>query len=441
VKLVVHPGPPLAGRWLPPGDKSITHRAVLLGLLAGAPVRVTGANPGADCASSLACAGALGAVVEGAGEAWSLTAPSLVEPAGALDCGNSGTTLRLFAGLLAAQPFRTVLTGDGSLVRRPVDRIIVPLRMMGASLKGREGDRLPPLEIRGAHLRPIRYRLPIASAQVASCILIAGLSAAGETEIEIPGPARDHTERMLSASGVALESQPGPNGGRRVSVGGPQRPRGATFRIPGDFSAAAFFLAAAAATPGAEVTATSVGLNPSRTGFLDVLEAMGAPVSRGAVHEEMGEPVGDVTVRGPASLRPFDVPPEWVPRLIDEAPAWAVVASAAPGRSRLTGASELRVKESDRIALLARNLGVLGLTARELPDGLEVEGGVAGGGRVESGGDHRIAMAFAALGTRARGGVTIDDATQVITSYPGFARDLAALGGRLEPEETREGWA
>jgi 3-phosphoshikimate 1-carboxyvinyltransferase len=431
VKLTVHPGRPLAGRVSPPGDKSITHRAILLGLLAPEPVEVRGANPGADCAATLACARALGADVAGGGESFTVRCAAIAEPGAVLDCANSGTALRLLAGVLAAQPFHSVLTGDESLVRRPVDRVIAPLRRMGASLWARGGDRFPPLSIRGAALSPIEYRLPVASAQVASCILLAALAANGETVIQIPGPARDHTERMLRGAGVPIETWEGDAGGRTVRLAGPARPRGGRFAIPGDFSAAAFFLAAAAATPGSDVTVTGVGLNPLRTGLLDVLERMGADVTRENVREEMGEPVGDLRVRGAGALRAFDVPAEWAPRMIDEAPAWAIAASAARGTSRLRGAAELRVKESDRIALLARNLARLGLEARELPDGLEVTGGSPAGGTVETGGDHRIAMAFAVLGARARGPLTLDDTRNIATSYPGFAAAYAALGGEL----------
>ncbi|MBI1798107.1 MAG: 3-phosphoshikimate 1-carboxyvinyltransferase [Candidatus Eisenbacteria bacterium] len=437
MKLIVHPGEPLAGRVIPPGDKSITHRAFLLALIARGPTRVFGANSGADCASTLDCARALGLNAAYESGAWNLTPRPLTEPARVLDCGNSGTTMRLLPGVLAAQPFLSVLTGDESLSRRPVARVIEPLRLMGASLFARGGDRLPPLIVRGGALSPIRYALPVASAQVASCLLLAGLFANGESAVEIPGPARDHTERMLRAAGVPIDETPIAGGGRQVCVTGPARPEGGEIRLPGDFSAAAFFLAAAAARPGSRVTAEGVGLNPTRTGLLDVLEAMGARIERTCLREEMGEPVGDVSVTGPDRLQAFDVPPEWMPRLIDEAPAWAIAASAAPGISRLAGASELRIKESDRISSLSKNLSRLGIVTRERPDGLEVEGGVPRGGTVVSDGDHRIAMAFAALASRAASPVTIDDAASIATSYPGFAGALAALGARVETENER----
>jgi 3-phosphoshikimate 1-carboxyvinyltransferase len=330
-----------------------------------------------------------------------------------------------------------VLAGDDSLNRRPVARVIEPLRRMGATLSARDGDRLPPLVIRGGKLQGIRYDLPVASAQVASCVLLAAIAAEGETEITLPGPARDHTERMLRAFGVQVESTARSGSGPRIRIVGPARPRATKLRVPGDFSAAAFFLAAAAATPGATVTARGVSLNPTRATLLEVLERMGARVERHPLAAAGDEPVGDVTVTGPERLRGVDLEPEWVPRMIDEIPAWAMAAATAAGRSRLSGAAELRVKESDRLALLAQNLGALGIDVRERPDGLEIEGGTVAGGTVRTGGDHRIAMAFAVLGTRAAGPITMDDASSIATSYPGFAEALVALRGRVEPAASR----
>jgi len=440
VFLTVRPGPPLAGLFTPPGDKSITHRACLMALLAPGISEIRGPNPGDDCASSLRCARDLGLEVMSPGRD---AAPGtlrlrgrggpLEEPARVLDCGNSGTTLRLLAGIVATQPFLSVLAGDASLGRRPVGRIVEPLRRMGATVCARDGDRRPPLVVRGAALQPIRYAVPVASAQVAGCILLAALAAEGETTVELPGPARDHTERMLAAAGVPVGREELAGGGRRVTLRGPARPHALAITVPGDFSAAAFFLAAAAATPGARVTAAAVGLNPTRTGLLDVLARMGAGIEVVGRRSEGGEELGDVTITGPPRLAPFDIPAEWVPRLIDEIPAWVVAASAADGRSRLSGAAELRHKESDRLAALAANLGRLGVTAEERPDGIAIEGGTARGGTVDAAGDHRIAMAFAVLGTRATGAVMVEDASSIATSYPGFAADLARLGGVVEP--------
>jgi 3-phosphoshikimate 1-carboxyvinyltransferase len=441
MRLTVHPGAPLAGSIRPPGDKSITHRAYLLGLVGEGVTVVENPNPGADCEATLACATRLGAtctrmkdIVEIRGRAGTLTEPDRV-----LDCGNSGTTLRILAGVLAGQAFLSVLAGDESLNRRPVGRVIEPLRRMGATLTARDGDRLPPLVIRGAKLKAIRYDLPVASAQVATCVLFAALGTEGETEVTLPGPARDHTERMLRAFGVTVESTARNGTGPRLRLRGPATPRGTRITVPGDLSAAAFFLAVAAATPGATVTALGVSLNPTRSGLLDALERMGARVERRTQPAAGEEPMGDVTVTGPQRLTAIDLPAEWVPRMIDEIPAWAMAAATAHGRSRISGAAELRVKESDRLALLAANLGTLGVTVREQKDGLEIEGGPIGGGTVRSDGDHRIAMAFAALGTRASGPVTVDDATGIATSYPGFAEALTALRGQVEPASPRGG--
>jgi 3-phosphoshikimate 1-carboxyvinyltransferase len=419
----------------PPGDKSITHRALLLGLVARGATEIRGANPGEDCGSTARCAAALGGWLESLPDGWRVTPAPLHASAAPLDCGNSGTTLRLLAGVVAARPFRSVLTGDASLRRRPVDRIIAPLRMMGATLSAREHDRLPPLEIDGARPRAIRYDIPVASAQVASCILLAALEAEGETMITLPGPARDHTERMLRSAGVALVEEPLAGGGRRVTLRGPARLPGGTIQVPGDFSAAAFFIAAAAARPGARLEVEALGLNPTRTRLLDVLERMGAGIERHERTGPGGEPIGTVVVEGPARLRAADVPSDWLPGMIDEVPAWVVAAAAADGVSRLAGAGELRHKESDRLKALARGLAALGIEARERPEGLEIAGGQARGGRIESAGDHRIAMAFAVLGCGARAPVEIDDASSIATSYPGFLDTLAALGGVIESEE------
>jgi 3-phosphoshikimate 1-carboxyvinyltransferase len=441
-RVSVRPGRPLAGSFVPPGDKSITHRAYLLGLLSRGETAVENPNPGADCEATLACVRALGGGTARAAEVVTIRGRDMrpSEPEQVLDCGNSGTTLRLLAGVLAAQPFVSILAGDASLHRRPVGRIVEPLRRMGAQLWARDGDRLPPVAVRGGALRPIDYRLTVASAQVASCVLLAGMFADGRTTVTLPAQARDHTERLLGAFGVRVAARAGDHGhpgpaGPILAVDGPARPRGARLRVPGDISAAAFFLAAAAASPGASVTARGVGLNPTRTGFLTVLERMGATVERAMLPETGGEPSADVTVRGPARLDACDIEPEEVPTLLDEVPAWAVVATAARGTSRIRGAGELRVKESDRLACLARNLAGLGIAVEESSDGLAITGGVIRSGHVEAEGDHRIAMAFAVLGTRASGTLTVTGAGSIATSYPAFLPTLAALGGDVEPDE------
>ena len=433
--LTLRPGPALHGRLRAPGDKSITHRAFLFGALANGATEVENPNSGEDCATTLACLRRMGVsirtipdgvVIEGRGGVFE-------EPDAVLDCGNSGTTLRLLAGILAAQPFLSILTGDESLRRRPVDRVIAPLRRMGARLSARSGDRLPPLVIQGGPLQAIEARLESDSAQVATAILLAGTFAAGATTVEL-GPARDHTERMLPGFGVAVtqESVPGTRRTRRT-VHGPCALRGTRLRVPGDFSGAAFFLAAAAASPGAQVTAEGVSLNPTRTGLLGVLEAMGARIERETLGEEAGEPIGDVTVTGPERLRACEIDAELVPTMVDEVPAWAVAAAVAQGTSVLRGAAELRLKESDRLAALAASLSRLGVAVAEASDGLAITGGRVEGGTVDARGDHRIAMALAALATRAAGPVTIVGAGGIATSYPGFAATLTELGGRIEP--------
>lgn len=432
--LTLRPGPALQGRLRAPGDKSITHRALLFGALARGMTEIENPNPGEDCASTLACLRALGVTSRTIPDGLAIEGRAGVfeEPAAVLDCGNSGTTLRLLAGALAGQPFLSILTGDDSLRQRPVDRVIEPLRRMGARLHARAGDRLPPLVIQGGPLQAIEAKLERDSAQVATAILLAGTFAEGETTVEL-GPARDHTERMLPGFGVPITHQdiPGTRRARRT-VRGPCTLRGARLRVPGDFSAAAFFLAAAAATPGARVTAEGVSLNPTRTGLLEVLEEMGAQIERETLGEEAGEPIGDVTVTGPERLRGCRIAPELVPTMVDEVPAWAVAAAAAEGRSVLRGAAELRLKESDRLAALATSLARLGVAVQESSDGLEIVGGRVGGGTVEAHGDHRIAMALAVLATRAAEPVTIRGAQGIATSFPGFEQVLADLGGRIE---------
>ena len=434
-RLAVRPGPPLGGAFLPPGDKSITHRAYLLGLIAEGETVVERANPGADCEATLACAEMLGATVTRRARAVAIEgrAGVLREPGGVLDCGNSGTTLRLLAGVLAGQPFVSRLDGDDSLRRRPVARVLEPLRAMGARVEAADGGRVPRVTIEGSLLRAIDHRAEVASAQVASCVLLAGLFAKGRTSVTLPMPARDHTERMLAAFGVPVTVSKAPDSAAvTLAVTGPAVPRATRVRVPADFSAAAFFLAAAAARPGSVVTATDVSLNPTRTGLLAVLERMGAIVERSRVREESGEPIGDVTVRGPARLRACAIAEVEVPSMIDEIPAWIIAATAAEGTSELRGAAELRVKESDRLRVLATALQALGLDCREAPDGLAVTGGPIPGGLVRAADDHRIAMAMALLGTRATGPFTVEEAGGIATSFPGFEHALTSLGGVLE---------
>jgi 3-phosphoshikimate 1-carboxyvinyltransferase len=430
----VHPQPLVSGCLTLPGDKSITHRAILLAGLAEGESVITGANEGADSASSLAAMVALGAEV--AREAGILRVSGVAgrprSPDAAIDCGNSGTSLRLLAGLVAGAPIHAVLTGDESLRRRPVNRVIVPLRAMGARLSAEGGDRYPPLVVDGGRLSGTSFDEPTASAQVASCILLAGLSASGRTSVRTRSGVRDHTVHSLRQFGVPVTVEAESGGRTRIGVEGPAVPRAVPIRIPGDPSSAAFFLAAAAITPGLRVEARGINLNPTRLGFLEVLKRMGAGVEIHPREQAAGEPAGDVVVTGSADLRAVEIPREWVPALVDEVPAWAMVAALARGTSRLGGAGELRVKESDRLRALAENLRVLGIEAEESPDGLSITGGAPRGGAVLAHGDHRIAMAFAVLATRAAGPVSVDDAAGVATSFPGFESAFRSLGGRLE---------
>ncbi len=422
----VRGGGPLRGTVRVPGDKSITHRAYLLGALGTGETRVERPLEADDCRRTLAAVRALGAEARREGEAVVIAgrgASGFTEPGDVLDLGNSGTSTRLLAGLLAGQPFFSALTGDASLRRRPMARVAEPLRRMGAVLDGRGGGSYLPLSIRGGALRGIRHQSPVASAQVKSCLLIAGLLAEGVTTVVEPALSRDHTERMLGGMGVRLRRE-----GLSVSVEGGQRPRGGAVRVPGDLSSAAFLLAAGAAVPGSLVTVEEVGVNPTRTGLLDLLAAMGAALTITPRPDAAGEPVADLSVAA-SSLRALEVPPEWIPRLIDELPVIAVLAAAAEGTTVVRGAEELRAKESDRIATTVAMLQAAGVKAEALPDGFRVEGR---GGRVSpftcgSSGDHRIAMSCAVLGLLAGEASRVEGTACVETSFPGFPALLSSL--------------
>jgi 3-phosphoshikimate 1-carboxyvinyltransferase len=423
--LRIEPASSIRGRFRLPGDKSISHRAALLGALADGTTRVHNYSSAADCRSTLECLQALGATldregnevtVQGRGpEAWK-------PPAGDLDAGNSGTTLRLLAGALAGRPFRTVLTGDESLRRRPVERVAAPLRAMGATATTTDGR--PPLTIEGGGLRGLIWESPVASAQVKTAVLLAGLQAEGVTTVHEPAPSRDHTERMLPLFGAPVE-----RGELTATVRGGTRLRGADITVPGDASSAAFLVVAALVLPDAEVQLDGVLLSPTRTAFVDVLRAMGGRVE---THLESTdpEPVGSI-VASSSTLRSITVDPAVVASLIDEVPVLAVAACRAEGTFTLTGARELRVKESDRIATVVEGLRRLGARVRELPDGLVVEGGAPlRGGRVRAHGDHRIAMALAVAGLAADGPTEIDGADCVNVSFPEFFSLLARGTGR-----------
>jgi 3-phosphoshikimate 1-carboxyvinyltransferase len=423
--LVVPSGRPLRGVLRVPGDKSISHRAAILGAIAQGTTRIWGFLRAEDCLSTLRCLRALGVAIDDRGSALEIRGAALREPEEILDVGNSGTTLRLLAGVLAGQRFHSVLTGDASIRRRPMDRVAEPLRRMGARISGRQGGRLAPLAISGGELSGIAYATPVASAQVKSALLFAGLFADGDTVVQEPRQSRDHTERMLGAFDAEVV-----RGSLTVRLRGPQALRGTEVRVPGDLSSAAFFLVAAALVPGSDLTVDGVGLNPTRTGVLDVLRMMGAAVEVRDLKEESGEPVGTVVVRG-GLLHGTVISGDLIPRAIDELPVLAVAASLAEGETVIRDAAELRVKESDRIEALARELGRLGAKVEAQPDGLAIVGTRRlRGGHVASGGDHRIAMALAVAGLCADGAVTIDDPACIETSFPGFADALRhATGG------------
>jgi 3-phosphoshikimate 1-carboxyvinyltransferase len=428
-------GGPLTGRFRPPGDKSLTHRSFLFAALAHGTSRVRGANDGGDCAALLAALRALGvsadegpagevAIVGRGPQAWRA-------PSAPLDLGNSGTALRLLAGAIAPLSIEAVLTGDASLRRRPMLRVVEPLRRMGARIDGeRDGD-LAPLTVRGSPLRGIRFVSPIPSAQVKSAILLAGLGAQGPTSVIEPVLSRDHTERMLKSMGARLAYC---DTIARLTPGAPLAP--IDWRVPGDPSGAAFFLTAACLLPGSEVTAEGVSLNPTRTGFVDVLRRMGAEIEARETDVVCREPVGEITARCPArgaALRATVVEPREVPALVDELPALAAAAACAEGETRFEGVGELRVKESDRLAAIVDGLRALGGEAEAGGDALAVRGGSPArlrGAAVDGAGDHRIAMAFAMLALAARGETTIEGEEMIATSYPAFETTLASLRGR-----------
>jgi 3-phosphoshikimate 1-carboxyvinyltransferase len=424
----IEPAAALRGHIAVPGDKSISHRAVLLGAIGDDETTVRGFGRSGDTEATIAAVRALGVSVhdedvdalriEGVG------LRGLREPVGPIDCGNSGTTLRLLAGILAGQQGRFELTGDDSLRRRPVDRIAVPLAQMGARVESAE-DR-PPLAIEGGDLRGIRYELPVASAQVKSCVLLAGLFAAGRTTVVEPLPTRDHTERMLEAAGVRVARQQ-----RRVSVGPAESLRLGEVQVPGDFSAAAPFIVAATLLPGSELTIHDVGLNPRRTGLLDVLARMGARITVFNRHSSGGEPVGDIEVRS-AELTATAVTASEVPLLVDELPLFALAAACARGESTVWGAEELRVKETDRIETVTNSLRALGVRVTPRDDGFWIRGVPSRpkGGRLASHGDHRIAMLGAVAGLVSRNGVDVENAEAVAVSFPGFFELLDSVTQR-----------
>ncbi len=422
-RATVRPGKPLRGTCEVPGDKSITQRAILLAALAPGESRISGANGGADARAALGLVRALGikARVQGRNE-WSIQGGTLAESERVLDTRNSGTALRLGMGLLAGQPFFSVLNGDRSLRRRPVGRVIQPLRLLGAEITARQGDRLPPVAVRGRQLRGALVPTGVASAQVKSAILLAGIQAEGSTVVEEPAATRDHTERMLPRFGVAIARE-----GTRSTVEGPARLRAAEIDVPGDPSAAAFLLAAAALVPGSDLTIRGVGINPTRRAFLDLIARAGARVETGNERELGEEPVADIRIRS-GTLSPFRILAAECGPLVDELPMVAVLAAFASGESTVRGAEELRVKESDRIAAVTTGLRAIGALVEEHSDGWTILGSRSlKGGVVDSQGDHRIAMAFLVAGLRAKQGVTVNGVESVAVSDPGFLSRLRGL--------------
>ena len=426
MRLTVKKARDLSGRVKVPGDKSISHRALLLGVIAEGATRIRNFLPAADCLATLACVRALGVEVERLSEIELIVQgrglPGLMEPKDVLDCAGSGTTMRLLAGILAGQPFYSVLTGNEQLRRRPMGRIVEPLRRMGATVFGRDDGRLPPLTVIGGSLRSIEYKLPVASAQVKSAILLAGLYADGPIVIHEPGPARDHTERMLAAMGADIGVD-----GAIITLRGGTKLSSLDIVVPGDISSAAYFIAAACLVPESEVSIEGIGVNPTRTGFLDALRKMGADILVENQREVGGEPVADVVVRA-GELRGIEVRGDQVPRMIDEFPILAVVASQSQGETVVRDAAELRVKETDRIANVAVELRKLGVRIEERPDGFVVEGPTPlVGAQVNSHGDHRLAMSLAIAGLLAEGETTIEGAECIADSFPGFEETLGVL--------------
>jgi 3-phosphoshikimate 1-carboxyvinyltransferase len=415
----------LGGAARVPGDKSIAHRALMLAGLARGTSLIKNVPAGEDVLSTAACMSRLGARVEmSAGTAHVQSDDGISAPNQELDAGNSGTTMRLLTGMLAGQDFSSRLTGDASLRRRPMGRVVDPLRQMGASIGTRDGS--APLDITGAALHGIRYTLPVASAQVKSAILLAGLFASGTTTVVEIVPARDHTERMLAALGLRITRT-----GQSVEVERGETPNAFTLTVPGDISSAAFLFAAAALT-GGEVTIASVGSNPTRSAILGVLERMGADVSVSEERSEAGEPRGTITVGGHIE-RPIHLCAQDVPGLVDELPLVALLATHAAGDSVVEGASELRVKETDRIAAVAQELRTMGADIEERPDGWRIRGRTPlHGGEVWSHGDHRLAMLLAIAGASASGETVIADAEASAVSFPDFASVFTSLGGAIE---------
>ena len=428
----IEPGGALHGVTGVPGDKSISHRALIIGAIADGVTLVEGFLDARDTLATLDAMRALGVRVERSGttvRVFGVGREGLRRPAAPLDFGNSGTGLRLAAGLLSGQSFSTRLVGDASLSQRPMGRIRDPLLAMGARIRT-SARGTPPLEVEGvrAGLRGIDYAMPIASAQVGSCLLLAGLYARGTTRVREPGPSRDHTARMLTSFGYPVERTR-----RSVALVGGGRLRASAIRVPGDLSSAAFLMVGALIGRGSALCVEGVGINPTRSGVIDILRDMGGRIEVRPAVEAGEEPVADLVVRA-SELHGVDIAPERVPLAIDEFPALFIAAACARGVTRVRGAAELRVKESDRLGAMAEGLRALGVKVRTTADGIDIHGGEFAGGTVDSSGDHRIAMAFSIAGLRARAPVTVEDCRNVGTSFPGFVDSAAALGLRISQQ-------
>ena len=427
--MTARPGGPLKGRVRAPGDKSISHRALILGALATGRTQIEGLLEGDDVLRTAQAMRAFGAEVERTGEgAWRVTGRGgFSQPDGVIDCGNAGTGVRLIMGAAAGFDIITTFTGDASLQKRPMRRVLEPLGLMGASWTSAEGDRLP-VTLEGGHLHHVRYRSPVASAQVKSAMLLAGLNADGGVEVIEPEATRDHTERMLRAFGAEVIVR-----GESITLPGGQKLTGTHIAVPGDPSSAAFPIVAALITPSSEVTVEGVLLNPLRTGLLETLKEMGADLTISHPRASGGEHVGDVTARYSA-LRGVVVPPARAPSMIDEYPILAIAAAFAQGETVMRGVGEMRVKESDRIALMARGLEACGVDVEEEPEGFIVRGAGApprGGASIETSGDHRIAMSHLVLGLAAGAPVKVDEPGMIATSFPGFADLMVGLGAEI----------
>jgi 3-phosphoshikimate 1-carboxyvinyltransferase len=409
---------PLSGDITVPGDKSIAHRAVIFGSIARGRTRIFNLSGGEDNSRTVRAFRQMGVAIGRDGDALSIEGRgwrALQAPRETVDCGNSGTTMRLMSGLLAGLPFHSELDGDSSLRQRPMQRVIDPLTQMGARIKSKSGDGLAPLAIDGGGLHGIHYAMPIASAQVKSAILLAALQAQGTTTIVEPQPSRDHTETMIRGFGGEVSRH-----GREIVLAGGQDLAGQEVRIPGDISSSAFFMAAAALVPGSDLTVRNVGCNPTRDGVIEILRRMGAAIEKFNERSAAGEPVADFRVRG-GKLHGVEVGPEWVARTIDEYPILAIAAALGEGTTIFSDVKELRYKESDRIAAVTEGLRALGVTVDEREDGMAIHGAPAlKGGAVRSFADHRIAMSFAIAGLVSRDGVAIDDARCADISFPTF---------------------